>query len=874
MGKFVSCSIPRSLGDFIQLKECGGIDDVGLGLRWDAATLEKEVLRRAVVLGQMGIKPGSVAAIGHGGTAQFFADLFACWRVGAAAACLDPSLTPGELRNVVDFAKPAVFLAGDKTIVDGLQVPTVNLSIERSQNSSVTALAVAVDGPALVLFTSGTTGTPKGVVLSFRALLARIASNIEAIGTAPLARTLVSLPTHFGHGLIGNSLTPLFAGGNILLHPLGTQMANDLGRIIDDFDITFMSSVPSLWRIALGRSRQPSRGSLVRVHVGSAPFPAALWSEVAAWSGAEVVNCYGTTETANWIAGASNADGIADGLIGKMWGGQARVIDDNGSIQTHGAGEILIKSSSLMSGYLNRPDLSAAALHQGWYRTGDRGSIDQQGRLWLTGRLKDEINRAGFKVQPAEIDALLEKNPDVAEACVFGINDALGGEAIAAAIRLADGATANSQSLQAWCRERLRREAVPESWFFVSEIPRTSRGKVSRDAVRRALVKETAASANSDSPNLAAGVISKEDLSEPVDIDSVRTAVKFAWTKILGHASYEADVPLLEADADSLDVVRMWLLIEKALGRHMSMDVLNFEPTPAQLAALLEQQIRASSQSSHSSNVPLVFLMPPAGGDLPTLAGFRAALKGKLRFVLIQYPDWSEMIDAGAGFDALAEAAVAQICAQSPENEPCLLAGYSFGGLVAIEATRRLLQRGRRVGFLGLIDTRAVNPLPVDKRLRRFLARKPKALFGLPIGSATKPATGPYRTRDSGPPSRWQSLISALILMSAFRTLKLVGQLAACLPAKQASTADLMISLRLRTESLRRLHLEPIAVPLTLFRSNDDASPDDNGWKVLCNDVTLVPIGGTHELMFNHPFLDILCTRFFEAIESASCSVK
>jgi oxalate---CoA ligase len=231
MGKFVSCSIPRSLGDFIQLKECGGIDDVGLGLRWDAATLEKEVLRRAVVLGQMGIKPGSVAAIGHGGTAQFFADLFACWRVGAAAACLDPSLTPGELRNVVDFAKPAVFLAGDKTIVDGLQVPTVNLSIERSQNSSVTALAVAVDGPALVLFTSGTTGTPKGVVLSFRALLARIASNIEAIGTAPLARTLVSLPTHFGHGLIGNSLTPLFAGGNILLHPLGTQMANDLEHI-------------------------------------------------------------------------------------------------------------------------------------------------------------------------------------------------------------------------------------------------------------------------------------------------------------------------------------------------------------------------------------------------------------------------------------------------------------------------------------------------------------------------------------------------------------------------------------------------------------------------------------------------------------------
>jgi oxalate---CoA ligase len=869
MGNFVSSLVPRSLCDFVQLKDCGGIADAGLGLRWNAATLEKEVVRRAVVLARLGIKPGSLVAIGHGGTAQFFADLFACWRVGAAAACLDPSLTPAELTNVIDFAKPAIFLSDGNAIVDGLHIPTVDLSTEQPQDLFVTAWAVAPEDQALVLFTSGTTGTPKGVVLSFRALQARIASNIEVIGETTLAQTLVSLPTHFGHGLIGNALTPLFAGGNIVLHPPGTQMANDLGRIIDDYDITFMSSVPSLWRIALGRSRQPSRGSLRRVHVGSAPFPAALWSKVAAWSNAEVVNCYGTTETANWISGASNTDGIADGLLGTMWGGEVRVLDDNGSIQTEGAGEILVKSSSLMSGYLNRPDLSDAALYQGWYRTGDRGSIDEKGRLWLTGRLKDEINRAGFKVQPAEVDALLERNPDVAEACVFGINDALGGEAIAAAVRLAEGATANSQSLQAWCRERLRREAVPESWFFVSEIPRTSRGKISRDAVRKALVKQPAPCA------IVPGMMDNQDPSEPVRMDSVRAAVKFAWTKILGHASYEAGVPLLETDADSLDVVRMWLLIEKALGRQMSMDALNSEPTPTQLTALLEQQIGTSAQpSSQSSTGPLVFLMPPAGGDLPTLAAFRAALNGKIRFVLIQYPDWDQMIDAGAGFDTLAEAAVAQICAQTPESEPCLLAGYSFGGLVAIEAGRLLLQRGRQVGFLGLIDTRAVNPLPVDKRLRRFLTRRTKALIGHAEGAAVKPVTGPYRTRGSGPPSRWQSLISALILMSAFRTLKLIGRLARCLPAKQASTSDLVISLRMRTESLRRLHLEPIAVPLTLFRSHDEASPPDNGWNALCADVTVIPIGGTHELMFNHPFLDVLCAQFHEAIVSASRSAS
>ena len=104
--------------------------------------------------------------------------------------------------------------------------------------------------------------------------------------------------------------------------------------------------------------------------------------------------------------------------------------------------------------------------------------------------------------------------------------------------------------LRAWCRERLRREAVPESWFFVSEISThfTRQGSIVTLLSAGRFVKETAANANGDSPILAAGVIGKEDLSEPVDIDSVRTAVRFAWTKILGHASYEADVPLLEAE--------------------------------------------------------------------------------------------------------------------------------------------------------------------------------------------------------------------------------------------------------------------------------------------------------------------------------------
>ena len=814
----------------------GGIEDLGLGLSWDAATLGDQVDRRAATLLQMGIGRGSVVAIGHGGSARFFADLFATWRVGATAACLDPSLTPGERRTVVEFSKSAVLLVDGAASVDGLSVPIVDLGSERPGSVRRDTPPPDPNDPALLLFTSGTTGAPKGVVLSFQALRARINANIAIIGKASLARALVSLPTHFGHGLIGNCLTPLMAGGDIVLHPLGIPLANDLSRIIDQQDITFMSSVPAFWRMALTRSpRRPAGGSLVRVHVGSAPLSVELWSEVAAWSGAEVVNCYGATETANWIAGASSRDdGIADGLVGKMWGGDAAVIDEGGSIQHRGAGEIVIRSPSMMSGYLDRPDLTAAALHHGWYRTGDRGSVDEHGRLWLTGRIKDEINRAGFKVQPAEIDAMLERNPAVAEACVFGISDPLGGEAVAAAIRLKSAATASPQSLQAWCLERVRREAVPERWFFVSEIPRTPRGKVSRDAVRRLLVEQPMAGAVKGD---RAAAPSGADPAIAAVAPTVRTAVELAWTEVLGRNSCIADLPLNQAGGDSLDAMRMWLLIEKTFGKRLLMDVLESDPTPSQLSAAIERQLCAAAVEPSQS----VFLMLPAEGNSPTLSHFRSMLKNQIRFVLIEYPGWREMIDAGAGFEALVDAAVAQICGQSRENEFCLLAGYSFGGLVAVETARRLTERGRQVGFLGLIDTRVERP----------------------------PDTGETRN-VSRPMKVVGKVISALILVSAFRPLKIMGQLATLLPAKRAFTIEFMLNTRLRTRSLHRLRLKPLQLPITLYRSSEHPSTLlDNGWSAYCDGVAVVPIGGTHHSILEPPFLDSLCTRFLEAVEAA-----
>src|SRR5262249_9825812 len=141
----------------------------------------------------------------------------------------------------------------------------------------------------------------------------------------------------FGHGLIGNALTPLTAGGDIILAPRGLALGQTLGTLIDEHRITFLSSVPSLWQMALRLSPPPKTKTLRGVHVGSAPLSATLWSRMAEWAGCPVVNCYGITETANWIGGASSRDHApTDGLVGRPWGGTAGVRNEDGTVAAQG----------------------------------------------------------------------------------------------------------------------------------------------------------------------------------------------------------------------------------------------------------------------------------------------------------------------------------------------------------------------------------------------------------------------------------------------------------------------------------------------------------------------------------------------------------
>jgi acyl-CoA synthetase (AMP-forming)/AMP-acid ligase II len=471
----------------LALDSLGAVTDLASGKRRDGGWLVDGAARRAAVLTRVGVGPGSNVILAHGNSAAFVADLFAVWWAGATAAVVSPALTRSELENLIDFAAArATLVASDWSHGGGLTPVPLCLEEEAAGAEPAAPADLAPEAPALILFTSGTTGTPKGVVLSFRAIFERAALNLARIGRAAMSRTLCLLPTHFGHGLIGNCLTPLLAGAELFMAAdSGLANAASLGAVLSERRIGFMSSVPAFWKLAL-RFPPPPERSLRQVSVGSAPLTAGLWRRIVGWSGTDnVANMYGLTETANWFAGASARDRApADGLVGTPWGGTAAVLAADGAIAKIGEGELLLRSPTPMSGYYRRPELTASALAGGWYHSGDWGRIEADGTLWLAGRTREAINRAGIKVQPQEVDLLLERHPDVIEACAFAIPDAASGEIVAVAVRLAAGSATGPAELRAWCARRIRQECVPERWFVLEALPLTERGKLNRERVR------------------------------------------------------------------------------------------------------------------------------------------------------------------------------------------------------------------------------------------------------------------------------------------------------------------------------------------------------------------------------------------------------
>ena len=482
----------------------GPLTEPMTGSHWDRDAVRTRHRQRVAFYARRGMKRGDRVFLCYGNTPEFFVDLAAVWSLGACAIPIDTRLTAFEIDTLGRAAAPRWALwrgTPDAALAPALAaigVSNIDAS-EADAEAETTALPpgslVGLDDDALILFTSGTTGQPKGVVHTHRSLRARWLSLRQALGITAFRRTLCLLPTHFGHGLICNSLFPWLSGQHLfIMPPFKADLILQLGTLLDEHGITFMSSVPTVWRLALKTAKPPRTPKLERVFCGSAPLSGHLWEEIRRWTGArEVWNSYGITETGSWLAGTSVADFTpSDGLIGEAWGGTIKImrsadasaqLDSTQECAAGESGHVWVNTPALMRGYLGRDDLTAEVVSAGWFRTGDIGLLDERGWLHLRGREREEINKGGMKIYPGDIDAVVEQFEHTIDVCAFALEDALLGEDVGVAVVLRSSEPATLRQLHEWTAQRLARHQMPRRWYVLDEIPRTSRGKVNRAAV-------------------------------------------------------------------------------------------------------------------------------------------------------------------------------------------------------------------------------------------------------------------------------------------------------------------------------------------------------------------------------------------------------
>jgi acyl-CoA synthetase (AMP-forming)/AMP-acid ligase II len=490
----------------------GPITEPLTGRRWEPPVMAREIAARAAGYHASGIGRGDRVLLGFGNRLEFFADLLAVWRLGACAVPLDARLTAFEVETLARAAAPRAFVgcgAIDSGLAGRLGALGISLfdSLELAASPGGAGLpppSFGLEDDALILFTSGTTGNPKGVVHTHRTLRARWIALQQSLGLARYRRTLCLLPTHFGHGLICNALFPWLSGQELLiLPPFTPEVVMNLGRLIDEHRVTFLSSVPSVWRLALKTAKPPEGRTLERVFVGSAPLSGHLWREIRRWGGiTEVANAYGITETGSWVAGTSlESFEPEDGLVGIPWGAVVGVTKDGSIDGPPGLGEacapgesgfVWLNTPALMRGYLDRGDLTDQCVRAGWFLTGDLGLVDERGWLFLRGRVRDEINKGGTKVYPADIEAVAEQFAGVTDLCCFAVEDLGYGQNVGLALVMSDAVPQRLRELHGWLKQHLAEHQMPVRWYLLDQIPRTSRGKINRDHIAAACAQRTA----------------------------------------------------------------------------------------------------------------------------------------------------------------------------------------------------------------------------------------------------------------------------------------------------------------------------------------------------------------------------------------------
>lgn len=468
------------------------------------AEYDRHVTQVANGLAAMGLKPGDRVAY-FGKNSDMAVEL--CLGAARAGMVFIPiiwRLAPAEVAFIMADSGAAVLFREDEFASVGFDGRIVSMEREfgawrDAQGDAAVTTAVGPHDPLLQLYTSGTTGLPKGVVLShhngthLRPLMK--ANNIYWYCADPGDSVILAMP--YGHiAGVGTALGAVLGGQELLVHrefdPV--QLIGDVER----YRVKWLFLVPAAIRLLLAHpaAENADFSSVRGLTYGASPIPLDLLKQGVARLGCDFAQLYGLTETFGTVVSLSPEDHKPENIVGReqvmtsagraLPGTELAILDENLRPLPPGQiGEVAIRGDSVMLGYWNRPEENAKALIEGgWFRTGDAGILDEEGYLYIQDRIKDMIITGGENVYPAEVESAVFGHPDIADIAIIGVPDEKWGEAVKAVVVRRPGSDLDEATVIAYAKGRIAGFKCPKSVDFIDALPRNPSGKILRRELR------------------------------------------------------------------------------------------------------------------------------------------------------------------------------------------------------------------------------------------------------------------------------------------------------------------------------------------------------------------------------------------------------
>ncbi len=475
-----------TLRDWIDARaETGGVGfvfpETGEQLSWD--DLRAHCAQVAGDLTARGIAKGESVAVMHPNGLEGVKALYASLYGGFRVTMLNLAAGPDALGYAMEHSQARVAFVHDDQLALFESVRPEGLQVYSPGEAHAPLHAVRADDDALLMYTSGTTGRPKGVVHTQASLLAGGWTVSVAHELTPDDRGMGVLPFYHINGLCVTVMGALVSGGSMAMVPKFS--ASKFWRQAEDGGITWFSVVPTIISHLLHGEVEPSAALKAQLRFARSASSALAIETQRAFQdrfGLAIVESLGLTETAaqclvNPLDPARHKIGSAGIAISN----EARIADEAGVECARGVeGEIQIRGPNVMKEYLRNPEATDGTFHGDWLRTGDLGRMDEEGYVFVTGRLKELIIKGGENIAPREIDEALYEHPDVVEAAAFARPCKQYGERVEAAVRLNETSQATAEDLRALCEARVGRFKAPDCVHILPELPKGPSGKIQR----------------------------------------------------------------------------------------------------------------------------------------------------------------------------------------------------------------------------------------------------------------------------------------------------------------------------------------------------------------------------------------------------------